>query len=171
MAIGSPLREVVPRHSDGVEEHVVRDSFPSVLVPQEVKTWLQLRYSSIQEEACQGCAGSKLTAENEIVPEDFVPQIGKAISHGFDLMEQLKSQAPRSSFVNCRLGFPGNVYEATSCCCTFRVLSGSYGGEGSALRPPLFEIRGVSKRNGSARCCGALSTSSDAWYSWEILSL
>ncbi len=90
MATGSPLREVVPRHSDGVEEHVVGDSFPSVLIPQEVKTWLQLRYSPIQEEACQGCGGSRLTVENEIVPEDFVPQVGKAISHGFDLMEQVK---------------------------------------------------------------------------------
>jgi hypothetical protein len=88
LAIGSPLRKVVPRFSDGVEEHVVRDSFPSVLIPQEVKTWLQLRYSSIQEEACQGSAGSKLTVENEIVPEDFVPQVGKAIGHGFDPLEQ-----------------------------------------------------------------------------------
>jgi hypothetical protein len=46
--------------------------FPSVLVPQEAKTWLQPRYFSIQGEACQGCAGSKLIAENEIVPEYFV---------------------------------------------------------------------------------------------------
>jgi hypothetical protein len=68
LAIGSPPREVVPRHSDGVEEYGVRDSFPSVLIPQEVKIWLQLRYFSIQEEACQGCAGSKLIVENEIVP-------------------------------------------------------------------------------------------------------
>ncbi len=87
MAIGSPPREVVPRHSDGVKEHVVRDSFPSVLISREVKTWLQLRYFSIlEEEACQGCAGSKLTVENDIVREDFVPQVGKAISHGFDLI-------------------------------------------------------------------------------------
>jgi hypothetical protein len=73
LAIGSPLEEVVPSHSDGVEEHGVRDSFPSVFISQEVKTRLQLRYFSIQEEACQGCAGSKLTVENEIVPEYFVP--------------------------------------------------------------------------------------------------
>ncbi len=86
------------------------------------------------------------------------------------LWSSLKSQAPRSSFVNCRLGFPGNVYEATSLCCTFLVLIGSYGGEGSALGS-LFEIRGVPKGNGPERCCGALSTLSEAWFFWEILSL
>ncbi len=75
MAIGSPPREVVSRHSDGVEENVVRDSFPTVLIPQEVKIWLQLRNSSTQGETCQGYTGSKLTVENEIVPEDFVPQV------------------------------------------------------------------------------------------------
>jgi hypothetical protein len=73
LAIVFPPRKVVPGHSDGVEEHVVRDSFSSALVPQEVKTRLQLRNFSIREEACQGCTGSKLIVENEIVPEYFVP--------------------------------------------------------------------------------------------------
>ncbi len=106
MAIGSPPRKVVPRHSDGAEEHVVRDSFPSALIPQEVKTWLQLRYFSIQEEACQGCAGSKLIVENEIVPEDFVPQVGKAISQGFDLIEQFKIAGTQMELRQLPVGFP-----------------------------------------------------------------
>ncbi len=89
-----------------LKKNVVRDSFPSVLIPQEVKTWLQLRYFSIQEEARQGCAASKLTIENEIVPEDFVSQVGKAISHGFDLMEQLKIAGTLIELCQLPVGFP-----------------------------------------------------------------
>ncbi len=79
--------------------------------------------------------------------------VGKAVSHGFDPLEQLKVAGTQIELRQLPAGFPGNVYEATSFCCTFLVLIGSYGGEGSALRSPLFEI-GDGSRSASRRGVG-----------------
>ncbi len=81
------------------------------------------------------------------------------------------SQAPRSRFVNCRLGFPGNAYEAESLCCTFRTPGGSKEGVGFALWPTPLGVRGVANGNGSERRCGTLSSSlcvSDPWGSLPL---
>ncbi len=79
------------------------------------------------------------------------------------------SQAPRSRFVNCRLGFLGNAYEAESFCCAFRTPGGSKEGVGLALWPTPFGIRGVANGNGSECCCGSLSLSLCASYPGRIL--
>ncbi len=76
------------------------------------------------------------------------------------------SQAPRSRFVNCLLGMPGNAYEEVSLCCTFQTPGGSKEGVGSGLWLTPLEMRGVAYGNGSERCCGTLSSllcAADPW--------
>jgi hypothetical protein len=79
------------------------------------------------------------------------------------------SQAPRSRFVNCRLGFPGNAYEAVSLCYTFRTPGGSKEGVGFGLWSTPLGMRGVANGNGSERCCGTLSSSLCAADPWGSL--
>ncbi len=79
------------------------------------------------------------------------------------------AQAPRSRFVNCRLGFPSNAYKPESLYRTFRTPGGSKEGVGLALWPTLLGMRGVANENGSKRCCGTLSSSLCAADPWGSL--
>jgi hypothetical protein len=60
---------VVPRHPNGVEKHLVGNSFPRSPIAKEVGAWLQLHYSPTYEEVGEDVAAPELSVQDKIVAE------------------------------------------------------------------------------------------------------